>query len=229
MNPISRLYRSTIGKKVIMAVTGLAMVGWLLAHLGGNTLMFLGPEWMDAYAHKIHNLGPLLWVMRLAMLGIIAAHIWSAIAVTRISYAARETGYKAGRKTNVATWASRLMRIGGIVILGYIIFHLGDLTLGWFHPDFLAAEDGSKLAYHNLSVSMARPAVLALYLVGVFFVALHFAHGIWSATHTLGGAHPKWNGIRKAASIGFALLLFFGNVAIIIYSAYIGLNPSVGA
>ena len=106
MNPIARLYKSTIGKKVIMAVTGLIMVFWLLSHLGGNTLMFLGQEWMDAYAHKIHNLGPLLWVMRLGMLGVIVAHIWSAIAVTRISWAAREHSYKGGRKTNVSTSVS---------------------------------------------------------------------------------------------------------------------------
>ncbi|MFT6143362.1 MAG: succinate dehydrogenase / fumarate reductase cytochrome b subunit [Myxococcota bacterium] len=215
MNPIARLYKSTIGKKVIMAVTGLIMVGWLLSHLAGNTLMFLGPEWMDAYAHKIHNLGPLLWVMRLGILGVVVAHIWSAVAVTRISYAARDESYKAGRKTNVSTWSARLMRVGGIIILLFIFWHLADLTMGWVHPDFLMQEEGGAAAYHNLSVSVRRIPVGIFYMVAVTFVGLHFSHGIQSGFQTLGLNHPKWNAIRKGTSWGLGALIAVGNIAIV--------------
>lgn len=215
MNPIARLYKSTIGKKVIMAVTGLIMVGWLLAHLGGNMLMFLGQEWMDAYAHKIHNLGPLLWVMRAGMLGVIAAHIWSAIAVTRISWAARDQSYRGGRKTNISTLSARVMRVGGIVILLFIFWHLADLTVGWVHPSFEMQAEGGAAAYHNLTASLRRPAVAIFYMVSVVFVGLHFSHGIQSGFQTLGLNHPKWNRLRKLTSWGFGTLIAVGNIAIV--------------
>lgn len=216
MNPIARLYRSTIGKKVIMAVTGLIMVGWLLAHLAGNSLMWLGPEWMDSYAKHIHNLGPLLWVMRFGMLVVIAAHIWSAIMVTKIAYAARAVGYKAGRKTNRASISARAMRIGGIIILLFLFWHIADLTLGWVNPDFEVQEHGAAAAYHNLTASLARPAVAIFYMAAVTFVGLHFAHGISSGIHTLGGSHPKWNAIRQFSSVAFGVLIAVGNIAIVL-------------
>ncbi len=215
MNPIARLYKSTIGKKVIMAVTGLIMVFWLLTHLAGNSLMFLGPEWMDSYAEHIHNLGPILWVMRFGMLAVIVAHIWSAIAVTRISWAAREHSYKGGRKTNVATWSSRLMRIGGIIIVLFLFWHLADLTFGWVNPDFQVQEHGAAAAYHNLTMSLRQIPVAIFYMVAVTFVGLHFSHGIQSGFQTLGLNHPKWNAIRKMTSWGLGALIAFGNIAIV--------------
>lgn len=216
MNPIAGLYRSTIGKKVIMAVTGLIMVGWLLAHLAGNSLMWLGPEWMDSYAEHIHNLGPLLWVMRFGMLVVIAAHIWSAVMVTKVAYAARDVSYKVGRKAN-STWISVLvMRISGIVIVLFLFWHLADLTLGWVNPDFRVQDSGAAAAYHNLTVSLARPAVAIFYMAAVTFVGLHFAHGIWSGIHTLGGNHPKWHAIRQFTSVAFGVLIAVGNIAIVL-------------
>lgn len=227
MNAVAWFYRSTIGKKVVMAVTGLIMIGWLLAHLAGNLQVFMAPEWIDSYAEHIHNLGPLLWVMRIGLIGVIGLHIWSAIAVTRISQAARPVDYQGGRKAKAATVAGRLMRIGGVAILFFIVWHIMDLTLGWVHPDFQVQEGGAAAAYHNLTTSLARPAIAVFYAVSVTFVGLHFIHGIQSAVQTLGGSHPKYNALRNSLSWGFGALIILGNIAIIL-GALTGFTGFIG-
>lgn len=205
------LYRSSIGKKALMAVSGLLLAGFVVAHMLGNLKMFQGAEAMDAYAVFLRELGypvlpeyGLLWIARLALLGAVGIHAVAAFQLWQQSRKARPTGYRK-EDSQVFSYASRTMRWGGVIVLLFVVYHILHFTTGTVHPDF---EYG--MVYANVVVGFQNPLVAGFYLVAVGALALHLYHGIWSVFATLGVQNPKVERLRRPLAAGIALFLFVG-------------------
>lgn len=215
MRRLVSLSRSLIGKKIIMAATGLVLFLFVVGHMLGNLKVFEGPQKFNAYAEGLRVMGApffgrghLLWTTRIALLVSVLAHLWAALVVTRASWQARPVGYRR-LETGETTYAARTMRWGGVIILLYVIYHLLDLTFGSVNPDFIPGD-----VYHNLVVSFARVPVSVAYMVAVVAVALHVYHGLWSALQTLGLNRPPTSGWRRGVAGTVAVLLAGGYLAI---------------
>lgn len=209
------LFRSLIGKKVIMAVSGVVLLGFLAGHMYGNLKVFQGAEHFNAYAEGLRTLGAplfgrghLLWVARLTLLVAIFAHIWAAWAVTRASWAARPVDYKMLESVET-TFAARTMRWGGVVILLYVIYHLLDLTFGRVNPSYILGD-----VYHNLVSSFARPIVAWFYVAAMLVLSFHVYHGITSGCQTLGLNHPRYNHLRRLIALGFTVIVIGGFIVV---------------
>lgn len=229
MNALSSLFTSTIGKKVVMATTGLIMVFWLLVHMAGHFIMFSGQGAYNHYAHFIQSgfgVEPaLLWLMRAGMLGAVVAHIASAISLTRRNVEARPIPYAAGRVNQVTGYPAQLMRIGGIFLLLYMLFHLAHLTVGLFGETVLMAVPfDRKDAYANMMYGLANPGVAVLYLLALAALGAHLRHGVWSAFHTLGLSDPRWDFVKTG--LGNALpVLIAGGFAVVVIAVVAGVLP----
>jgi len=215
MSRVQRLLGSLVGKKVVMAATGVILLGFVLAHMAGNLKVFQGPEHFNAYAEGLRTVGApffgrgqLLWAARIILLAAVGLHIWAAWAVTRASWAARPEGYKRLELIET-TWAARRMRWGGVLIIAYVVYHLLDLTFGKANPSFVPGD-----VYHNLVASFSRTPVALAYIAAVLVLAFHMYHGIYSAFQTLGLNHPKYNRWRRAFAAGYTLLVTAGFVAV---------------
>lgn len=215
MPGVFTLARSLIGKKVIMAVTGVVLLGFLAGHMYGNLKAFQGPAHFNAYAEGLRTIGEplfgrghLLWVARSILLVSVFAHIWAAYAVTRASWAARPVAYKQ-LATVETTVAARTMRLGGVIILFYVVYHLLDLTFGKVNPLFVPGE-----VYSNLITSFQRPAISWIYIGAMLVLSLHLYHGIYSAFQTLGLNHPSYNPLRRAVALGYTVIVVAGFIAV---------------
>ena len=220
MNALATLVRSTVGQKVLMAVTGLMMVGWLALHTTGNLLVFEGQAAFDKYAAFIQSgfgVEPaLLWVLRAVMLAAIVVHVRAALALSARNRASRPADYAAGRKDQATSYAAHFMRGGGIVILLYLVFHILHLTTGHLH---LAADaQGHPFqkheAFHNLVSGLQLWPVCAAYLVANLTLGAHLAHGVSSAFQTLGVDHPGYNGLKFALGKAVPAYIAGGNLLI---------------
>jgi succinate dehydrogenase / fumarate reductase cytochrome b subunit len=194
---------SSLGAKVVMAVTGLLMFGWLVLHLLGNLAIFAGAESMNAYAHFLKSKPELLWPMRAALLAIAPLHIWAGLRLAYLARLARPEAY-AARRWRKATRAARAMRITGLVALAFIVFHLlhftGGVILGEFFPKAPADPIEHANVYAMVVNSFKIPWVVGVYVVGVGLVGLHLSHGIWSATQSLGLNGRKFTPFMTRAS-----------------------------
>jgi succinate dehydrogenase / fumarate reductase cytochrome b subunit len=199
------IYQSTVGKKVIMAVTGLILVAFLFGHVLGNLLAFSGPEALNGYAALLRREMGLLWIARLVLLAAVLLHIWSAYALTRVAYAARPAGY-AKKVPQRATIASRTMRVGGLVILAFVIFHILHFTTGTIQPVPFAEHD----VYSNVVRGLAVPWVAAIYIVAMLAIGLHLFHGTWASFRTLGVTRPSQSPFHRRAALAFAVLVWGG-------------------
>ena len=208
MGWMGRFYRSTIGRKIVMAVTGLILVGFVTAHMTGNLLMFKGPEAINAYSRFLHSTGELLWVARGVLLTSVVFHIHSAWALTRGARAARPDGY-AELVSRSSTRSARAMRWGGVLLLAFIIFHLLHLTTGTVHPSFDPRD-----VYGNVVIGLGVPAVATFYLLAMAALALHLHHGVSSLFQTLGANHPHFNPIRRRLATILAILVPVGFASI---------------
>lgn len=225
MQRVVNLYSSSIGKKIVMAVTGFLLSAFVLVHMLGNLKIFQGPveyhgEMMpkiDAYGHFLREAGfpalghgDLLWIFRIGLIVLAALHIWSAIAVWRMSAGARPRKYRKEVKV-ASTWGSRTMRFGGIVLAAFIVFHILHLTTGTIDP---AGSFEHGAVKHNMMDSFSIWWVTAFYVISMVFLGLHVHHGIWSAFQTLGVAHPEYKGWRRTLALCFALVVAIGNISI---------------
>ena len=219
MRGVKTLWRSTVGMKILMAATGILLVGFVVAHMAGNLKAFAGPESFNAYAEFLRDVGypavphqGVLWIMRLGLLAAVGLHIWSAFSLARSSQAARAIGYRKVSSQSFS-YASRTMRWGGVIILVFILYHLAHMTTGQLHPDFQHGE-----AYHNLVTGFQNRLVAGFYLLAVTMLAFHLYHGIWSMFQTLGANNPRYNRIRRplAGIITAITLLGFVSVPIAI-------------
>ena len=215
MNRLFALWGTTVGKKVAMAVTGIIMVLFLVSHMISNVLIFRSPEHLDSYAAWLRSLGPALWVARAGLLAAVGIHIAAAYQLTMLARRARPVAY-ASHEYQVATYASRTMRWGGVMLLVFIVFHILHFTTGTFHPDFRPGE-----VARNVVVGFQVTPVAVFYLVAMAFLGLHFSHGIWSAFQTVGLHHPAYTRARRLLAWGLAILVA-GGLATIPAAAILG-------
>lgn len=202
---------SSIGRKVIMAVTGVILVGFVLGHLAGNLQVFLpdGPHAMKQYALFLRSLlhGAGLWIARGTLLVAVALHIWSATSLTLDSRAARSVGYREWQARE-ATYASRTMRWSGVIVLFFVVYHLLHFTVGSVHPDFVELDP-----YHNLVTGFQSVPASLFYIVAMILLGLHLRHGVWSMAQTLGLSHPRYKKLAQGAAAAFAAVVVIGNCA----------------
>ena len=208
LSKVSRFYDSTIGKKAIMAVTGLLLFGFLIAHMLGNLQIFLGRAVMDHYAETLHANPPLLWTARIVLLVSVALHVWASIQLTLIKKEARPVRYvKTGNVQ--ASWASRTMMVSGPVIAAFVILHILHFTTGTIHPRFVELA-----AYDNVVAGfLVAPAAIA-YVVVMILAGFHLSHGIWSLVQSLGFSHPRYTPMIKAFSAVFSWILIAGFISV---------------
>jgi succinate dehydrogenase / fumarate reductase cytochrome b subunit len=215
MRRVVALYRSSVGKKVLMAVTGFIWFGFLIGHMAGNLKAFLGPEHFDEYAHFLRTVGTplfpeytLLWTARIILILALVIHVIMALQTWLQSSAARGDGYR--KKENLSfSWSSQFMRWGGVLIAVFIVYHILHMTTGTLHPDF---EEGA--AYHNLVTGLSNPLVAGFYILAMAAICLHLWHGVWSLMQTLGANHPKYRHLRRPVAVAFAVVVFLGFISV---------------
>ena len=212
------LYRSTIGKKVIMAVTGLALVVFVVGHMLGNLQVFIGAKQMNAYAAFLKSTGELLWLVRLGLLVAVLLHILMAWQLTMIKRKARPVDYER-RDPQVSTIASRTMRWGGVLLLVFIVFHILHFTTGTAfpvasRPDAMYPEFSHTDVYGNVISAFRTPWVVAFYVVSMLFLMLHLFHGAWSSVRTLGLNKPSPNPLQRRVATVVALAVWLGFTAV---------------
>ena len=207
-------YGSAIGKKAVMAVTGVFLFGFVLMHMVGNLKLFLGPEHMNEYAHWLRAIGApalpesgALWVMRIALLAATALHIHAAYALTMMNRAARPIGYR-DRSFVASTYASRTMRWGGVIILLFIVYHILHLTTGQAHRDFVPNDP-----YRNVVTGLQIWWVSAIYIVANLALGLHLFHGLWSMFNSLGLNSRRFNSWKRLFATVFAVVVTSGNLS----------------
>jgi succinate dehydrogenase / fumarate reductase cytochrome b subunit len=203
------LVGSSIGKKVIMATTGLILFGFVIGHMIGNLQVFLGAKVINDYGVFLRTVahGAGLWVARGVLLAAVLLHIWSAVSLTMMNRAARPIGYR-DWKPRASTYASRTMRLSGVTLLAFIIYHLLHFTTGTVHPDFIPGD-----VYHNLISGLRVAPVAIFYAISMIALGLHLYHGAWSMLQTLGLNHPRYNGLRFGVSVALAAAVTIGNLS----------------
>jgi len=215
MKWLTQFFSSTIGMKVLMAVTGLMLFGFVLVHMVGNLQVFLGEHTYNHYAQMLQGNPEIVWIARFALLGAVVAHMGSAITLTMRSKAARPKGYKE-KKWLAGSYATRTMRFGGVVLLAFIVFHLAQFTIagvgveGFRHCEWVGNEF-TCYAYQNFVAGFQNPAIVGFYVVAQAFLGMHLAHGVWSMLRTLGMSNPRHDALARQAATLFGVVIFMGN------------------
>ena len=212
-------YRSAIGKKWVMAVTGIILIGYLLAHMVGNLKIFLGAEEIDAYGEALRDLGKhlaprtsVLWAMRLGLITATLLHIHAAYSLTLTNWRARSGRY-ATRDYAVANYASRSMRWTGTIVVFFVVFHLADLT--WGAAPAATDQYVRGAIYNNLIASFERWPVALFYVIANLAVGIHLYHATWSLFQSLGIAdHPRFPHWRKYLAHAVTWTIVIGNLSI---------------
>lgn len=235
MNLVGHFFRSSIGRKLLMAVTGLILIGFVVGHLVGNLQVFSHPDKINGYAQFLHQLGPLLWVARIGLLVAVLIHVWAATVLTLENKRARGPEAYGFKNTIRATLASRTMRLTGYVVLAFIIYHLAHFTLGFAQADtfkdglprytmtdqysvagFPVVAAGAKvLDVHSMVVLGFQNVVVSLfYIIAVGLLSFHLLHGFDSMFQTFGLRSSRWGAGLRKVSLVFCLAYFLGNLAI---------------
>jgi succinate dehydrogenase / fumarate reductase cytochrome b subunit len=208
------LWSSSVGKKILMAVSGLVLYGFVVGHMVGNLKVFQGRAAFNHYAEGLRTFGApffghgqVLWLVRIVLLVALLVHIAAVIQLTRQSKAARKHSYKKYDGLEFS-YASRTMLWGGLVLLAYVIYHLLHLTFGTVHPNFVPGD-----AYNNFVVGFQQWPVAVVYVLAMIPLALHMYHGFWSMLQTLGANNPKYNRLRRPIALMLALLVALINIS----------------
>ncbi len=209
------LYRSAVGKKYVMAITGIAIMGFVLAHMVGNLKMYLGIAEFDTYGDFLREiLVPILprtvflWLLRGGLIAAFALHIHAAYALTIMNRRARRTNYHSKRDYIAANYASRTMRVSGIIVGLYIVFHLFDLSWTGTGATYVRGDP-----YGNVVHSLSRWPVALLYIVANIALGFHLFHGAWSLFQSMGWNNPRFNRWRRNFAIGFTGFVVVANVS----------------
>jgi succinate dehydrogenase / fumarate reductase cytochrome b subunit len=212
----SSFFRSSVGKKFIVAITGAVLIAFIIGHLLGNLQIFLGPEWVNSYAEHLRELGPVLWVIRAFLLINVLLHIFYTISLALENRRARPVRYK--KKENVkATFASRSMALSGLIVLAFILYHLAHFTVRVTDPRFLLLKADPLNRYDVYSMMVygfQNYLVSGFYVLGMFLLALHLSHGTSSFFQSLGLNDQKLTPRLAAAGRIFAWLIFIGYTSI---------------
>ena len=206
---------TAIGKKALMAVTGLVLLGFVVTHMVGNLLIFAGPEALNAYALHLRDFGLLLWMARGVLFVSIVLHLWASARLTRENRAARRQRYAVYRPS-ATTYAARTMMLSGLLLLGYLVYHLLHFTFGVIHSSAAHFTDslGRHDVYRMVVLGFQQWPVVLLYVVGVGMVCLHLSHGIGSAMQTLGINNERTVLLFMQLGRLIALLIFLGYCSI---------------
>ncbi|MGQ0644841.1 MAG: succinate dehydrogenase cytochrome b subunit [Elusimicrobiota bacterium] len=206
---------SSIGKKILMAASGLVLLGFVVGHLLGNLQIFLGQEKVNAYAVFLKGMPAPLWSARVFLLLMLAAHVWTAVVLTRENRAARPVAY--ARKDFVkASYASRTMMMSGLIVFAFIVYHLLHFTFGAVHAETFSLQDpkGRHDVYSMMVMGFRNPFISGAYLAGVFLLGLHLSHGLSSAFQTLGLSNEKVLPVLRRLGSAAGWLIFLGYAAI---------------
>lgn len=216
-------YRSAIGKKWVMAITGILLIGFVIAHMIGNLKVFLGPEAngvfeIDEYGHLLRELfypilprHVFLWLMRTGLIAAFALHVHAAVSLTYINRRARTLDYQGPRQYLTASYASRTMRWSGFIVLAYLAFHLADFT--WGIEPFAPAGWMRGNIRDNFMLTFNRWPVTTLYVVANVLLGVHLYHGAWSMFQSLGLNNPRFNPWRRWFAQGLAAVIVVGNIS----------------
>lgn len=206
---VRELLGSSIGKKAVMALTGLALFGFIIGHLVGNLQVFIpdGGKALNDYSHMLKSKPVLLWGARIGLLVMLLMHVATAIRLALENSAARPVKYQA-KTWREAGYAARTMMISGPLILLYVVYHLLHFTTGTVHPKF-DHED----VYRNVIVGFQNVPASLVYIVAMVMLGTHLSHGLWSMCQTLGVNHPKYTGPLRTASVAVAAAITVGYVS----------------
>lgn len=199
--------RSTLGLKILMALTGMILFGFVLGHVTGNLLVFAGRDKLNAYSEFLHNSKGLLWGTRAVLLISVIVHIWASIKLTKLKADARPVPY-ASKEPHGSTYAARTMMWSGPIVAIFVVYHLLHFTTGTVHPDFRAD------VYHNVVTGFLRWPVSAAYVVAMLALSLHLSHGVWSMLQTTGINNPRWECALRRVAWVFAAVVTAGFVSI---------------
>jgi len=216
VNRLVALWQSSVGKKAVMAVTGLVLVAYLISHVLANLLVFTGPDRINRYAALLHGTGGALWGARLVLLVAVILHIVAAVQLTLRSRAARPQPYAGGRDPQVSTLAGRTIRWGGALILFFVVYHILHFTTGTAHPDFIELNP-----YHNVTTGFRNPWVAGFYLIAMLALGLHLYHGLWSSGRSLGLSQPSPRPLQRRLAVLLAGFIWLGFTAIVV-AGYLG-------
>lgn len=237
MSLIRNLFTSSIGRKFLMAVTGLIMLGFVAGHLVGNLQIFAHPDKINGYAHFLQSLGPALWIVRLVMLASVCIHIWAAVCLWAESKAARGPEKYGVHKWLKASVASRYMRMSGLVVLAFIIYHIAHFTIGasWAEGESFknalsgyVMQDGFHLlgfpivdagqevhdVYSMVFLGFLNPWVSGFYMIATTLLTIHLLHGADSLFQTIGWRNHRWSCALRGVVTLFCLFYALGNIAI---------------
>jgi succinate dehydrogenase / fumarate reductase cytochrome b subunit len=217
------LYSTAVGKKYVMAITGIIGIGFVIAHMVGNLKMYLGLVTedgervydVDVYGEFLRELlVPILprtyalWGLRLVLIAALVLHVHAAYSLTVLNRKARPVKYQSARDYQIANFASRTMRWTGIIFTLFLLWHLADFTWGWVNPDFERGE-----VYRNVDASLSRVPVAVLYIVANIALGIHLFHGTWSLFQSMGWNNPRFNSWRRGIATAVATAVVVGNVS----------------
>jgi len=212
---IIELYRSALGKKYLMAITGVIFMGYVLAHMLGNLKLYQGAEDFNLYAEFLRRLlypilpqSGTLNLLRAILLLALVIHVVAAVQLTQMNRKARPSAYRSKRDYIAADFAARTMRWTGAIVLLFIAYHLADFTWGWVNP----APDGAS-AYEKVVASFQVPVISAFYLLANLALGMHLYHGVWSLFQSLGLNNRRFNHWRRTLAIGFTVVVVGGNLS----------------
>ena len=200
----AQFWSATLGKKAVMAMTGVILVGFVVVHLLGNLQVFAGPDKFNNYAHTLKSVPAVLWGARLTLLTAVFLHIWSAFSLWRLKAEARPVGYQK-QKAIVSTYASRTMYWSGPILLLFIVYHLLHFTVGVGGTRFVEGEP-----YDNLVAGFRVVPIALFYVIAMGCLCYHLFHGIWSMFQTLGLQHPRYTPKLRVLAKVIAIALFLG-------------------
>jgi succinate dehydrogenase / fumarate reductase, cytochrome b subunit len=209
------IYATAVGKKYAMALSGIVLMAFVLAHMVGNLKLYFGAGSLDAYSDWLRNAGEpalpretLLYAERIILLAALAIHLHAAYALTLMNRRARPDAYRSKRDYVAADFASRTMRWTGVIVLLFVAFHLLDLTWGTANPDFIPGDP-----YHNVVESFQRWPVALIYIAANVALAFHLYHGAWSLFQSMGWSHPRWNAWRRRFAVAFMAVVCGANIS----------------
>jgi succinate dehydrogenase / fumarate reductase cytochrome b subunit len=213
---LGRFLSSNIGLKILMAVTGVVMLGYLIGHVSGNMLIFAGPAAINNYSKFLHDSKGLLWGTRLLLLASVVVHIWATLRFLSLRNAARPVPY-AMKVPHGTTFAARTMYWSGPVIALFIVYHILHLTTGTVHPTYVKNVDPNTHVvdvYKNLVEGFQSPIASGIYILAMLGIGLHLSHGVWSMLQTIGVNRPNWECALRTVAIISAVVICGGFIAV---------------
>jgi succinate dehydrogenase / fumarate reductase cytochrome b subunit len=217
MRMFTRLWRSTVGRKALVAVSGAVLTLWIVLHVIGNLTLFSGAASADSYAEALRRVPAGLWTVRAGLLVAAVVHVAAVVSLARASHAARPR-HEAHAARRASTWAARSMRVGSALLLAFVVYHLLHLTFGVSHPHYVAGA-----VYDNV-VAGLRPAWAAgIYVAAALLMGLHLFHGLWAAARSL-GIRPAAAAVRHrpvVAVVSAAIAIGFASVPIAVLGGWL--------